>query len=178
MAGSVDLRDFKVEKFVREFSRELAVAQRRAGRKIGPKVVKQFKAGLGAVDPKRKEKVYFKVWKNGTFAAVDNGIDARRRELGKIIRPVTAGVSAIRVNFGKAERDTKATGAVKVGDKMFLVGKPHGESKPRLIAILKRKVIMKPVAEPLRLRTIVKNHFPAYLEEMSKHLGLGGFNAG
>lgn len=164
----MDIRNFDPNRFVREFEKELLRATKKAGRKIGPQNVKKARAALGRVEPVRRKQITYAVRKNGTLVHIDKGINARLREFGGTIVPKNA--QGLAIPFGKKERATTPEFARYAKGKLLLFGTPAGEGKVRPIAVVKQKIVMRPVAKEKRLRTIVADSFQAYLSEVEKNL--------
>lgn len=78
-------------RYTREFEKELLTARIKAGKKIGPIIVKESRTALGRARPARRKAINFKVRKNGTMVIIDRGRNARTREYGLTINARAGG---------------------------------------------------------------------------------------
>lgn len=147
---------------------------RKAGKRTGSDVLEQFRDdGLEGTKRKRKTAAKYKVNKNNTLVFVDNGFDARIREYGATIR-APAG-KGLRIVFDdklreRIRRDTakgRRRGYFLIdnpGGPLLMETQAKGEAKP--VAIIKKRVVRKPLMRGDRLSTIVEQNVDGYIEEI------------
>ncbi len=162
----MNIQDWDGEKFAKEYEKELLRARRKAGNKVGGKVVKEARRALGKVSPARRKMITKKINKNGNLIHKDRASDARVREYGAVITPKKS--QYLRVNFGKEERKKDADFSVKTGSGILLF---EGEGKSaRPIAVLKKQVRRQPVTNPKKLSKIAADHAAEYFREIENNI--------
>lgn len=165
----MSIDDWDAKKFTKEYEREFLNAQKRTGRKIGKKVVKEAKRALGRVSAKRKKLIKYKVRRNGTLVHIDSGYNARAREYGLTIN--SAPGSWLRIDLDPADRGKKGDFVAPVNGKMFLFENNGEDDRP--IAVLKKRVVYRKTAVEKRLSKITEEHFKEYLKTLDEEIRNG-----
>ncbi len=158
------VQGWKKGEFAYDFERELKVARKKAGRKVGGLVVRGRRKALGDVSSRRKKAVRNIVGRDGTLIVLDHAPLAQAQETGKIIRPRSA--KALLVGSKKLRPGEKAFAS---GGYLFA---SNGTEK-RLIGSFKKSVRIKEIAESKKLRTIATKYLDKYAEEIDKNLTEG-----
>lgn len=154
--------------FQREFERDLRNAQKIAGRKIGPKVVREAQARLGnSASSKLKKKIHYRVRKNGTFVAIDATSNARIRNFGGQIS--APGGKGLRIPLHPGYRGKAIKFLVKTkSGQMLGFGQTSTGVAP--IAIIRRRVTVHAAPRSQQLRPIVAKYFDTFIAEMRRAL--------
>lgn len=153
--------------FQKQFEADLRNAQKKAGRKIGPKVVRAAQERLGSkAGPKQKKKIYFKVRKKGTFVVVDANTSARAHNFGADIHAKGKGM---RVPLNPQYRDRPIKFVVRTKSGQVLgFGQTSKGMAP--IAVMRRKITIRQIAKSKQLRPILESYFDTFLKEMRNAL--------
>jgi hypothetical protein len=164
------LEGWDAEKFVKDFDRDMLNARKRAGRKIGRKVVSEAKRALGKVDRKRKSMIKSKVVKTtGSLVVIDRAIDSRVREYGADIRAKGGGM--LRIDLDPKDRGVASDFAVTKGGTTLLFSGIGEEARP--IAVLKKSVKRQAVVKNKRISDIAERKFDDYAQAIEEELTNG-----
>ncbi|MFC3088524.1 hypothetical protein [Tabrizicola soli] len=151
-------------RYTREFEKELLTARVKAGKKIGPMIVKASRTALGRARPARRKAINFKVRKNGTMVIIDRGKNARTREYGLTINARAGGW--LRIDFDESTKNDAPAYTIKSRKGNILL--VADDTDP--IAVLKKEVTIKPVDLPRRISTIANQHIATYLQMIEDNL--------
>lgn len=176
----VKLTNFNEAKMVKRYERKLYNAVRRGLYKAGPDIIDQYREdGLDGTKTKRLKKAKFAVRKNNTMAFIDSGIDARVRNLGATIKPKGGGFLKVIVDpkYREQERRNAAKGrtsktfTIKKNDEILLMERAKKKKdKPKLVAVLKKEVVRKPIHPNDRLRGMVSKNMDNVQRAVQKEI--------
>lgn len=153
-------------KFADEFEKDLHRSQKRAARKIGRKVQTEARRAMGKVSRERKNRLKYKVRRNGTLVWIDSGVNARAREYGATISAAPG--KGLRIDFSTAERDTIGTFTAQIGRNVLLF-EGHGD-RAYPIAVIKQQVKLRKTAKLKRLSEIAAGKLDEYIDNIDREL--------
>lgn len=153
-------------KFADEFEKDLLRSQKKAARKIGRKVQTEARRAMGKVSRERKNRLKYKVRRNGTLVWIDSGANARAREYGATISAAPG--KGLRINFDKEDRGKDGSFIRAVGRNLLLFEGEGAAARP--IAVIKRKVKIRESKEGDKLSKIATDKFDDYIDDIEKEI--------
>ena len=161
--------------FERKYSRGVYRAIRRAAKEIGREVLDEYQEdGLEGTKKKRRTRAKFKVHKNNTLAWVDYGFDARVREYGATIRGKGGKQLLVVTDPKYREKLRRDTAKGRDHNTFFVKGRTglvlmhgHGD-KAKPVAVLKRRVVRKPINRNDRLSAISERNIDKYMRRIEQ----------
>ncbi|WHZ36493.1 hypothetical protein [Sagittula sp. MA-2] len=169
------LEGWDADKFTKQFGRGLYNSVRRAAKVTGADVVQEFREdGLDGVGKKRRQAITFKVRKNNTLAFIDRGHDSRVREYGATIRAKPGKSLRIVTDPDLREHERRDLAKGRARETFIVQGRTGpvvmarraNEKEARPVAVLKRRVVRKPIDEGDKLSTIAERNLKKYQDKI------------